>query len=71
MFFCIYVSIGQRQANLARTIRLLERKWRYGLYVIVAADASEAVLNQYLAPYVGSTIAEYFRDKKHDVSHCL
>jgi F-type H+-transporting ATPase subunit alpha len=65
--FCIYVSIGQRQANLARTIQLLEENGAMDYTVIVSADSSEAVLNQYLAPYVACTIGEYFRDQKHDV----
>jgi len=64
---CIYVSIGQRQANLARIVRLLEENGALNYTVIIAADASEAVLNQYLAPYVGCTIGEYFRDKGKDV----
>jgi len=64
--FCIYVTIGQRQANLARIVRLLEENGAMEYTVIVSADAGEAVLNQYLAPYVGCTIGEYFRDNGHD-----
>lgn len=64
---CIYVSIGQRQANVARIIRLLEENGAMHYTVVISADSSEAVLNQYLAPYVGCTIAEYFRDQKRDV----
>jgi F-type H+-transporting ATPase subunit alpha len=64
---CIYVMIGQRQANLARMIALFEENGAMDYTIIVAADASETVLNQYLAPYVGCTIAEYFRDKGRDV----
>lgn len=64
--FCIYVSIGQRQANLARIVRLLEENGAMDYTVVVSADASEAVLNQYLAPYVGCTIGEYFRDQGRD-----
>lgn len=64
---CIYVMIGQRQANLARTIALFEENGAMEYTIIVAADASETVLNQYLAPYVGCTIAEYFRDQARDV----
>lgn len=64
---CIYVSIGQRQANLARFIALLEENDSLGYTVVVTADSSEAVLNQYLAPYVGCTVAEYFRDQGKDV----
>ncbi|CAN5170531.1 F0F1 ATP synthase subunit alpha [soil metagenome] len=64
---CIYVSIGQRQANLARIIQELEQKGALEYTIIVSADSSEAVLNQYLAPYSACTIAEYFRDQKKDV----
>lgn len=64
--FCIYVSIGQRQANLARIINTLQEQGALEYTVIVSADASEAVLNQYLAPYVGTTIGEYFRDQGHN-----
>jgi F-type H+/Na+-transporting ATPase subunit alpha len=64
---CIYVSIGQRQANLARLVSLLEKNGALEYSVIVSADSGDAVLNQYLAPYVGCTIAEYFRDQKKDV----
>jgi F-type H+-transporting ATPase subunit alpha len=64
---CIYVSIGQRQANLARMVSLLEENGALAYTTIIAADASEAVLNQYLAPYVGCTLAEYFRDLGRDV----
>lgn len=64
---CIYVSIGQRQANLARLIKLFQENGALEYTVIVTADASETVLNQYLAPYVGTTIGEYFRDQGRDV----
>ena len=64
---CIYVSIAQRQANLARIIQELEAKGALDYTIIVSADSSEAVLNQYLAPYSATTIAEYFRDQQKDV----
>jgi len=64
--YCVYVSIGQRKSNLARIIRLLEENGALDYTVIVAADSSEAVVNQYFAPYVGCTIAEYFRERGHD-----
>ena len=60
---CVYVSIGQRQSNLVRIIKLLQENNALEYTIIVSADASEAVLNHYLAPYTGCTIAEYFRDK--------
>ncbi len=64
---CIYVSIGLRQATLARTIELLQAHGAMDYTVIVSAEAGEAVLNQYLSPYVGATIAEFFRDQGKDV----
>lgn len=64
---CVYVAIGQRQANIARMARMLEENGALEYTVFVVADAAEAVLNQYLAPYVGCTIGEYFRDQGKDV----
>lgn len=64
---CVYVSIGQRQANLARIARLFEEQGALEYTCIVSADASEPALNKYLAPFVGCTIAEYFRDRGEDV----
>ena len=64
--YCVYVSIGQRQATLAKIVNLLEQKGALEYTIIVSADASEPVLNQYLAPYVGCTISEYFRDQGMD-----
>jgi len=64
---CIYVSIGKRQANVARLIRTLEKHGALDYSIIISSEASEAVLNQYLAPYVGCTIGEYFMDKGKDV----
>ncbi len=64
---CVYVSIGQRQANLARLVRLLEEHGAMSYSVVVSADASQAALDRYLAPYLAMTIAEFFRDQKSDV----
>lgn len=64
---CIYVSIGQRQGNLARLVNKLEEHGALEYTIIMSADSSEAVLNQYLAPYAGTTIAEYFMDQGKDV----
>ena len=64
---CVYVSIGQRQANLARVVRILEDNGALAYTTIVSANAGEVVLNQYLSPYVGCTIAEYFRKEGRDV----
>jgi len=64
---CIYVSIGMRSANIARVQKVLQDRDAMSYTVMVNADAGQAVLNQYLAPGVGCTIAEYFRDKGKDV----
>lgn len=64
--FCIYVAIGQRQANVARLAHILEEHGAHSYTVILSADASETPINRYLAPYAGTTIGEYFRDKGHD-----
>lgn len=64
---CVYVAIGQRQANIARMIKTLEENNALEYTTVVVAEASEAVLNHYLAPYVGCAIAEYYRDHKKDV----
>lgn len=64
--FCIYVSIGKRQANLAHIVNILEERGALEYTIVVSADSSEAVLNQYLAPYVGCTIGEYFRNNGQD-----
>lgn len=64
--YCVYVSIGQRQASLARFVQQLEERDALKYTVIVSADSSESVLNQYIAPYVGATIAEFFREQGKD-----
>src|SRR3990167_10506576 len=65
--YSIYVSIGQRQANVARLVQTLQQQGVMDNSVVVAADAGDPVLTQYLAPFVGCTIAEYFRSKGFDV----
>ncbi len=64
--YCIYVAIGQRQASVARLIQRLRLSGAMDYSLVVSAQASDPVLNQYLAPYVGCTIAEYFRSQGHD-----
>jgi len=61
--FCIYVAIGQRDSSIARTAKFLEENNALEYTIIIGSDASEAVLNQYLAPYVGCAMGEYFMSK--------
>jgi len=63
---CVYVAIGQRQANIARIAHLLQEHGALDYTAIISADASEPAINRYIAPYVGCTIAEYFRNKGQD-----
>lgn len=64
---CVLVVIGARKSNLVRTIARLQETGALDYTVIVVAQAGEPVLNHYSAPYVGCTIAEYFRDQGKDV----
>ncbi len=64
---CVYVSIGQRQGNLARLVNKLEEHGALEYTIVMSADAGEAVLSQYLAPYAGTSIAEYFMHQGKDV----
>jgi F-type H+-transporting ATPase subunit alpha len=61
----IYVGIGQKQTSVLRVIKTLEKKQCMENTIIVAATAGEAAVMQYLAPYTGCAIGEYFMEKKH------
>ncbi|MBD3273377.1 F0F1 ATP synthase subunit alpha [Candidatus Dependentiae bacterium] len=64
---CIYVSIGHKQANTAKFIYQLEKNGALDYTIVVDADAKETALNQYLAPYTGCSIGEYFYKQGKDV----
>lgn len=64
---CVYVSIAQRQASIANLVNELTVNDALSYTCVVTAPASSPVLLQYLAPYVGTTIAEYFRSQGKDV----
>lgn len=59
---CIYVAIGQKESTVAQVVRRLEEHGALEYTIIVASSASEAAALQYLAPYTGVTMGEYFRD---------
>ncbi|KAF0182941.1 MAG: F-type H+-transporting ATPase subunit alpha [Nitrospirae bacterium] len=63
---CIYVAVGQKRASVARVVKTLEEYGAMEHTIIVSATASEPAPLQYIAPYTGCAIGEYFRDKgKH------
>jgi F-type H+-transporting ATPase subunit alpha len=64
--FCIYVAIGQKRSTVARVVKTLEENHAMDYSIVVAATASDAAPMQYLAPFSGAAIGEYFRDNgKH------
>jgi F-type H+-transporting ATPase subunit alpha len=63
---CIYVAIGQKSSSVAGVVRKLEEHGAMGHTIVVAASASESAAMQYIAPYSGCTMGEYFRDSGRD-----
>ncbi len=63
---CIYVAIGQKASSIANVVRKLEEHGAMGHTIVVAASASESAAMQYIAPYSGCTMGEYFRDRGED-----
>ena len=63
---CIYVAIGQKASSVAGVVRKLEEHGALEHTIIVAANASEAAALQYIAPYTGCSMGEYFRDRGQD-----
>jgi F-type H+-transporting ATPase subunit alpha len=60
--YCIYVAIGQKRSTVAQIVRILEEHGAMDYSIVVAATASEPAPLQFLAPYSGCTMGEYFRD---------
>ncbi|TXI74357.1 MAG: F0F1 ATP synthase subunit alpha [Dokdonella sp.] len=63
---CIYVAIGQKASTVANVVRKLEEHGAMEYTIVVAATASESAALQYIAPYSGCTMGEYFRDRGQD-----
>jgi F-type H+-transporting ATPase subunit alpha len=64
--FCIYVAIGQKRSTVARVVKTLEEHHAMEYSIVVSATASDSASLQYLAPYAGVAMGEYFRDNgKH------
>jgi F-type H+-transporting ATPase subunit alpha len=64
--FCIYVAVGQKRSTVARVVKTLEENHAMEYSMVVSATASDAAPMQFLAPFAGAAIGEYFRDNgKH------
>src|SRR5436853_2044545 len=64
--YSIYVAIGQKQSNVARVVSVLEEQGAMAYTIIVAATASDSATNQYLAPFSGAAMGEWFMDNGMD-----
>ena len=60
--YCVYVAIGQKRSTVAQFVKVLEERGALEYSIIVAATASDPAPMQYLAPFTGCTMGEYFRD---------
>ena len=63
---CIYVAVGQKASTVANVVRKLEEHGAMHYTIVVAATAAESAALQYIAPYAGCTMGEYFRDRGMD-----
>src|ERR1017187_5389207 len=64
--YCIYVVIGQKQSDVARTIAVLEEARALPYTIVVVAAAADSATNQYLAPFAGAAMGEWFMDNGMD-----
>ena len=64
--YCIYVAIGQKQSTVARVISVLEEAGAMPYTIVVASPASDSATNQYLAPFAGAAMSEWFMDNGMD-----
>src|SRR4030088_279492 len=64
--FCVYVAVGQKASTIANVVRKLEEFGAMAYTIVVAASASDPAAMQYIAPYSGCTMGEYFRDRGQD-----
>ena len=60
--YCVYVAVGQKRSSVAKVVKILEDAGAMEYSIVVAATASESAPLQFLAPYTGCTMGEYFRD---------
>jgi F-type H+-transporting ATPase subunit alpha len=66
LLYCIYVAIGQKQSSIAQTIAVLEKADAMPYTIVLASPASDSAANQYLAPFAGAAMGEWFMDHGMD-----
>src|SRR6516225_9681531 len=66
LLYCIYVAIGQKQSTIARVISVLEQAGAMSYTIVVASPASDSAANQYLVPFAGAAMGEWFMDNGMD-----
>src|SRR3954462_10976268 len=64
--YCIYVAVGQKNSNVARSLAVLEKEGAMPYTIIISAPASDSATNQYLAPFAGAAMGEWFMDNGMD-----
>src|SRR6266498_3655688 len=64
--YCIYVAVGQKNSNVARTLAVLEKEGAMPYTTIISAPASDTATNQYLVPFAGAAMGEWFMDNEMD-----
>jgi F-type H+-transporting ATPase subunit alpha len=64
--FCIYVAVGQKASSIMNVVKKLEEHGAMAYTIVVAASASDSAAMQFIAPYSGCTMGEYFRDRGQD-----
>jgi F-type H+/Na+-transporting ATPase subunit alpha len=64
--YCIYVAVGQKNSNVARALAVLEKEGAMPYTTIISAPASDTATNQYLAPFAGAAMGEWFMDNGMD-----
>src|SRR6202045_4942470 len=64
--YCIYVGVGQKNMSIARTVDVLEKAGALAYTIVISAPASEGATRQYLAPYAGAAMGEWFMDNGMD-----
>jgi len=64
--YCVYVAIGQKESKTRRIVELLQEKWAMDSTIVVSSSANSPAILQYIAPYVGCTLAEYFMSQGKD-----